>query len=85
MENALINQIVSDFNEANTDYNISLEAFPQGSYNDSIVAAALAGKLPDIIDVDDPVMPNWVWAGYMQPLTIDESVIANLQPGTIGL
>ncbi len=84
VESAIINQIVSDFNAANADYNVSLESFPQGSYNDSIVAAALAGNLPDIIDVDGPVMPNWAWAGYMQPLSIDESIIADYLPGTIG-
>jgi multiple sugar transport system substrate-binding protein len=84
VESALINQVVSDFNAANADYNVALEAFPQGSYNDSIVAAALAGNLPDIIDVDGPVMPNWAWAGYMQPLTIDETLIADFLPGTIG-
>lgn len=84
VESDIINQIVADFNAANADYNVTLEAFPQGSYNDSIVAAALAGNLPDIIDVDGPVMPNWAWAGYMQPLSIDESVIADFLPGTIG-
>lgn len=84
VESAIINQIVSDFNAANADYNVSLEAFPQGSYNDSVVAAALAGNLPDIIDVDGPVMPNWAWAGYMQPLSIDENAIADFLPGTIG-
>lgn len=84
VESDIINQIVADFNEANADYNVTLESFPQGSYNDFIVAAALAGNLPDIIDVDGPVMPNWAWAGYMQPLNIDESVIADFLPGTIG-
>lgn len=84
VESALINQIVSDFNATNADYNVNLESFPQGSYNDSIVAAALAGDLPDIIDVDGPVMPNWAWANYMQPLSIDETIIADFLPGTIG-
>lgn len=84
VESVIINQIVADFNAANADYNVSLESFPQGSYNDSVVAAALAGNLPDIIDVDGPVMPNWAWAGYMQPLTIEESIIADYLPGTLG-
>ena len=45
----------------------------------------MAGNLPDILDVDGPVMPNWAWAGYMQPLVIDEAVIANFLPGTKGI
>lgn len=84
VELTLFNQLVSDFNASQADYAVSLESFPQGAYNDSVVAAALAGNLPDIIDVDGPVMPNWAWAGYMQPLTIDESLIENFLPGTKG-
>ena len=30
-------------------------------------------------------MPNWAWAGYLQPLKIDESKIANFLPGTKGM
>lgn len=85
VEGAIIRQIVSDFNASQGDYRVTLESFPQESYNDSIVAAALAGNLPDILDVDGPVMPNWAWAGYMQPLDIDESLIADFLPGTKGI
>ncbi len=85
VESKIINQIVSDFNASQSDWAVKLESFPQASYNDSIVAAALAGNLPCIIDVDGPVMPNWAWSGYMQPLSIDESVIGNFLPGTKGI
>ena len=84
VEADIINQIVSDFNAAQADYTVSLESFPQGSYNDSIVAAALAGNLPDIVDVDGPVMPNWAWAGYLQPLPIEASEFDGFLPGTLG-
>lgn len=85
VEGALIQQLVDDFNASQADYKVTLESFPQASYNDSVVAAALAGNLPDIIDVDGPVMPNWAWSGYLQPLSIDESKIANFLPGTKGI
>jgi multiple sugar transport system substrate-binding protein len=84
VESVIINQIVADFNASQSDWVVSLESFPQGAYNDSVVAAALAGNLPDILDVDGPVMPNWAWAGYMQPLPLDEAVIADFLPGTKG-
>jgi len=84
VESQIINQIVSDFNASQSDWSVTLESFPQGAYNDSVVAGALAGSLPDILDVDGPVMPNWAWSGYMQPLQIDESVIANFLPGPKG-
>jgi multiple sugar transport system substrate-binding protein len=85
VEGRLINQVVDDFNASQNDWAVSIESFPQGSYNDSVIAAALAGNLPDIIDVDGPIMPNWAWAGYMQPLPIDAAIIENFLPGTKGI
>ncbi|WP_316860569.1 sugar ABC transporter substrate-binding protein [uncultured Cohaesibacter sp.] len=85
VESKIINQIVSDFNASQSDWNVVLESFPQTSYNDSVVAAALANNLPDIIDVDGPIMPNWAWSGYMQPLQIDEAKIGKFLPGTKGI
>ena len=83
-ESAILNGIIEDFNSAQSDYQVVLASFPQASYNESITAAALAGDLPDIIDVDGPNMPNWAWAGYLQPLSIDEGKIADFLPGAIG-
>lgn len=84
-ESSVLNQIISDFNESQSDWNVVLESFPQESYNDSVSGAALAGNLPDIIDVDGPIMPNWAWSGYLQPLPIDQEKIATFLPGTKGI
>jgi len=84
VESSIINQIIDDFNAGQGDWAVSIESFPQESYNDSVVAAALAGNLPCIIDVDGPVMPNWAWSGYMQPLGLDEAKVADFLPTTIG-
>lgn len=85
VESKIVNQIITDFNASQADWKVELQSFPQAAYNDSVVAGALAGNLPDILDVDGPVMPNWAWSGYMQPLKIDESKIANFLPGTKGV
>lgn len=84
VEREILVGIIDDFNASQSDYVVELEEFPQGAYNESIVAAALSNDLPDIIDVDGPVMPNWAWAGYLQPLTIDESAIEGFLPGALG-
>ena len=76
--------IIDDFNNSQSDWNVVLEEFPQESYNESIVAAALSGDLPDIIDVDGPIMPNWAWSGYMQPLNLSEGALDNFLAGAIG-
>lgn len=84
-EGKVIDQLISDFNASQSDWKVELQSFPQNAYNDSVTAGALAGQLPDILDVDGPNMPNWAWAGYMQPLKIDEAKIANFLPGTKGI
>lgn len=76
--------IIDDFNSSQSDYEVILEEFPQESYNESIVAAALSGNLPDIIDVDGPVMPNWAWSNYMQPLNLPDGALDGFLPGAIG-
>ena len=84
VERGILLQIIEDFNASQDDYEVVLEEFPQGAYNESIVAAALSGELPDIIDVDGPVMPNWAWAGYLQPLNLSEGVVDDFLPGALG-
>jgi multiple sugar transport system substrate-binding protein len=84
VEKKILTSIIDDFNKSQGDYSIKLEQFPQAAYNDSVTAAAASGKLPDIIDVDGPVMPGWAWAGYMAPLTVDPAAYAKFLPGPIG-
>jgi multiple sugar transport system substrate-binding protein len=84
VERDILAGIVSDFNASQKDWKVSIEQFPQAAYNDSVTAAALSGELPDILDVDGPVMPNWAWAGYLAPLTIDPAKLDGFLPGVIG-
>ncbi len=63
VEAKIVNQIIADFNASQADWKVEMQSFPQAAYNDSVVAGALAGNLPDILDVDGPVMPNWAWSG----------------------
>jgi multiple sugar transport system substrate-binding protein len=84
VERKILDQVVNDFNASQTNWAVKIEQFPQAAYNDSVTAAALAGNLPDIIDVDGPIMPNWAWSGYMAPLTLTDDDLKNQLPGTIG-
>ena len=78
-------RIINDFNDSQDAYVVVVEEFPQESYNDSIAAAALAGNLPDIIDVDGPILPNWAWSGYLSPLSVDKAVLDKMLPGAVGM
>jgi multiple sugar transport system substrate-binding protein len=84
IEIKIVTHIIDDFNASQTDWKVSLEKFPQAVYNDSVTAAALSGQLPDILDVDGPVMPNWAWSGYLAPLEITDAEVSKFLPGTLG-
>ncbi|MET3767434.1 multiple sugar transport system substrate-binding protein [Marisediminicola sp. UYEF4] len=79
-----IEAIVADYNASQADTKIEVQAFPQGSYNDSVVAAAAANKLPCIVDIDGPNVPNWAWAKYLAPLELSVDLDKNL-PSTLGV
>lgn len=83
-EIATVKEAIADFNASQSDYEVVLEEFPQESYNDSIIAAATSDSLPCIVDVDGPIMPNWAWAGYMQPISIDSALEESLLAGAKG-
>ncbi len=83
-EIATVKEAIADFNASQSDYEVVLEEFPQESYNDSIIAAATSDSLPCIVDVDGPIMPNWAWAGYMQPISIDSALEDSLLAGAKG-
>lgn len=83
-ELAAIQSIVSDFNASQKKYTVKVQAFPQDSYNQSVTAAAASKKLPCILDIDGPNVPNWAWAGYLAPLTGMDSTLAKFLPSTVG-
>jgi multiple sugar transport system substrate-binding protein len=79
-----INAIVNDYNASQTKYKVKVQAFPQDSYNKSVVAAAASKRLPCILDIDGPNVPNWVWAGYLAPIEGIDDVLSKYLPSTVG-
>jgi multiple sugar transport system substrate-binding protein len=83
-EREILTKIIDDFNTSQKEFVVERQDFPQESYNQSVVAGALAGNLPDIIDMDGPVMPNWAWSGYLAPLQLTDGTLDGFLPGAIG-
>jgi multiple sugar transport system substrate-binding protein len=85
-EYAVVKRIVTDFNASQSKYKVKIQAFPQDSYNDSVVAAASARKLPCVLDVDGPNVPNWAWGGYLAPLDLSAGKVkvSDQLPSTVG-
>ena len=82
-ELAVVNQIVADYN-AQGKTKIKVQAFPQASYNDAVVAAATAKKLPCILDTDAPTVPSWAFAGYLAELNLPQDLVGKQLPSTLG-
>ena len=67
-ERAVIDHQVKTFNAMQDEVTIKAVEIPEGGYNEQVQAAALAGGLPDILDLDGPFVANYAWSGYLRPL-----------------
>ena len=76
-EREVLDAQVTDFNAMQDDVIIEAVQLPEGSYNDQVNAAALAGDMPCLLDFDGPFLYNYAWSGYLRP--IDDFVSADLK------
>lgn len=77
-------KVIKEFNASQNKYRVKAEYFPQRAYNDAVVAAAMAGDTPCLLDMDGPVMPNWAWAKAIVPLDLPKSTTDKFLPSTLG-
>jgi multiple sugar transport system substrate-binding protein len=78
LEMSSLQKEVASFNTSQSQYEVDIQSFPQASYNDSVSAAALAHKLPCIIDMDNPTVANFAWSRYVQPLPITDAQVQQI-------
>ncbi|RMF34076.1 MAG: sugar ABC transporter substrate-binding protein [Chloroflexi bacterium] len=76
-ERDVLESQIQEFNTMQEEVKVEAVQLPEGSYNDQVNAAALAGDLPDLLDFDGPFMANYTWAGYLRPL--DDFLSADLR------
>ena len=76
-ERDVLDAQVEAFNASQSEYYIDAILLPEGTYNDQVNAAALAGDLPCLLDFDGPFLYNYAWAGYLVPL--DDYVSADMK------
>jgi len=76
-ERRVIEDQVARFNAHNPGVAVHLTLIPERDYNAQVQAAAAAGDLPDLLELDGPYLYNYVWQGQLQPL--DSLLPADLQ------
>jgi multiple sugar transport system substrate-binding protein len=76
---------VADFNAMQDEVEVEAVRLPEGSYNEQVSAAALAGDLPDLLDFDGPFVYNYAWAGHLTPLDpyVSDELKADFLPSII--
>lgn len=72
------------FNDLHDDIRIDLAFIPEGSYNGQVQASAVAGRLPDLLELDGPYVAQYAWQGRLRPLDLlPDSVIADILPSIL--
>lgn len=67
-ERAVLEEQVAAFNERSDDVRVRLRLLPEGDYNDELQAAVARGDLPDVAEVDGPLVPGYVYQDVLVPL-----------------
>lgn len=82
---AMYAEIAQRFEAANPAYDVELIYAAHDVYNEKLGAAVMAKDLPDIIHIDAPFLANYVWSGFLRPITpyIDPALIADMTTSNI--
>ncbi len=64
---ALAGQI-ERFNARQDEVRVEATMIPEGAYNGQVRAAALAGDLPDVLELDGPYLYSYAWQGELLPM-----------------
>jgi len=73
-ERRVLEQQVTRFNALETDIRVRVNFIPEQSYNAQVQAAAVAGELPDLLELDGPFLYNYVWQEHL--ISLDELLSA---------
>jgi multiple sugar transport system substrate-binding protein len=84
-EREALNATIEEFNNTHDQVQVNAIQLPEGSYNDQVNAAALAGDLPCALDFDGPFLYNYAWSGYLIPIDdyVPEDVKNDFLPSII--
>jgi multiple sugar transport system substrate-binding protein len=84
-EREVLDTQVKEFNSMQNEVIVKAVMLPEGSYNEQVSAAALAGDLPDLLDFDGPFVYNYAWAGHLIPMDsyISSEMKADLLPSIL--
>lgn len=90
-ERAALRDVLADWDEANPDTPVELVELPEGDYGQAVQTAIVAGDLPDVLEVDGPLVASYAYQGALLPLDgrlapeAEGALLASLRAqGTVG-
>ena len=84
-ERAVLEAQAARFNRLQDSTRVRLSFLPEGSYNAQVQASAVAGKLPDLLDLDGPYVATYAWQRHLRPLgdLLPGSILGDLLPSIV--
>ncbi|MCB0323972.1 MAG: carbohydrate ABC transporter substrate-binding protein [Bdellovibrionales bacterium] len=84
-ERRVMQTLVAKFQQRYPHERVAVTFLPEGTYHAQVQAAAAAGELPDIVELDGPLVPRFVWQQLLVELDtlLPEQRTANLLPSII--
>lgn len=84
-ERATLEDQARRFDALHDSIRVDLAFIPEGSYNAQVQASAVAGRLPDLLDLDGPYVAQYAWQGHLRPLAglLSDSVRSGILPSIL--
>lgn len=81
-ESTVFDTQVRSFNATHPTIRVVARTIPEGDYNDELQAAAAGRQLPDVVEIDGPLIDSYVYQEQLRSLEglIDASVLAAQLP-----
>ncbi len=80
-EQAVLEQEVARWNASGAGTPVRLRVIPEGDYGQTVQVAITSRRLPDILEVDGPLVPSYAYQGALAPL--DDRLPADVVEGVL--
>jgi len=83
-ERQILNQQITTYNQKHK-IKIKANFIPERTYNAQVQAAAVAGDLPCVLELDGPYLFNYIWQGHLQAIDalVSKEILDDLLPSIL--
>ncbi len=84
-ERTVLERQAARFNAASDSLDVELVFLPEDTYDAQVQASAVAGRMPDLLELDGPFVATYAWQGRLRPLSalLPDTVLRGLLPSVL--